>query len=277
MKQFKLSVVTINFNNKSGLINTFESINNQSWQEFEYIVIDGYSSDGEKELIQKNERINYWVSEKDNGVYSAMNKAIKVANGEYVIFMNSGDIFFDNDVLIKAEKYFKDGTGILYGNTFCVKNNIHIKDEIPPNKLSFNFFYNAGLIHQSCFIKRDLFEKTFFYNELYKICSDWEFFIYAICAKNESYLYIDEFISIYDLSGISSDPRNLELYFSERELTFEKYFPAMIDDYRDLKQLDDKRIRNMIYIKNFNIPWKILKGLSKVLLLFIPKQKNRSL
>ncbi|RZJ43544.1 MAG: glycosyltransferase, partial [Chryseobacterium sp.] len=98
----KLTVLTINYNNKEGLIKTFESVRAQTWTEFEFIVIDGGSTDGGKALIEQNDQIDYWVSEKDSGVYNAMNKGIKKANGDYIIFMNSGDYFYNEFVLEKV-------------------------------------------------------------------------------------------------------------------------------------------------------------------------------
>jgi glycosyltransferase involved in cell wall biosynthesis len=92
----KLTIITINYNNKEGLVKTFDSVRVQTWKDFEFIVIDGGSTDGCKELIEQNHQINYWVSEKDSGVYNAMNKGIRKATGDYVIFMNSGDFFMMN-------------------------------------------------------------------------------------------------------------------------------------------------------------------------------------
>ena len=96
----KLSIITINYNHKEGLLKTIKSVVNQTYHDIEYIVIDGGSTDGSKEYIEsKQEYINQWVSEKDHGVYNAMNKAIRMAQGEYCIFMNSGDHFFSSQSL----------------------------------------------------------------------------------------------------------------------------------------------------------------------------------
>ena len=100
----KISIITINYNDKIGLSKTINSVLNQSWQKFEFIVIDGGSNDGGLEVIEQHkDKIDYWVSEPDKGVYNAMNKGIKVAKGEYLIFMNSGDTFYDDNVLEKIE------------------------------------------------------------------------------------------------------------------------------------------------------------------------------
>ena len=139
----KLSIITINYNNKTGLIKTFESVDRQMWTDFEYIVIDGGSTDGGKELIEQNPKITYWVSEKDSGVYQAMNKGIRKANGDYIIFMNSGDFFYDSTVLEKVQHQFLSEIDILYGNSMFFKDDGFEKLEIPPEKLNFSFLFNS--------------------------------------------------------------------------------------------------------------------------------------
>ena len=96
----QLSIITINYNNLAGLQKTFESVFNQTFQDFEYIVIDGGSTDGSKELIEQyHDKIDYWVSEPDSGIYNAMNKGIVRANGEYLQFLNSGDSLLGENIL----------------------------------------------------------------------------------------------------------------------------------------------------------------------------------
>ncbi|WP_291275238.1 glycosyltransferase, partial [Flavobacterium sp.] len=95
-----ISVITVNYNNDNGLKKTIESVINQTYKNFEFIIIDGGSTDQSSEIIKNyQDKINYWVSEPDKGVYSAMNKGIKVANGDFLIFMNSGDVFINENVL----------------------------------------------------------------------------------------------------------------------------------------------------------------------------------
>ncbi|MFZ3274524.1 MAG: glycosyltransferase, partial [Lutibacter sp.] len=97
-----LSIITINFNNLEGLKKTMASVLGQTWKEFEYIIIDGGSTDGSAAYIEsQSQHLNYWVSESDKGIYNAMNKGIKVAHGEYLLFLNSGDEFYDLEVLEK--------------------------------------------------------------------------------------------------------------------------------------------------------------------------------
>src|SRR6478735_1115877 len=117
MSKIQLSIITINYNNLQGLQKTIESVVSQSFKDFEYIIIDGGSTDGSKVLIEKySESITYWVSEKDNGIYPAMNKGIQVANGEYLLFLNSGDWFYENTTLSMAIPMLRP-FDIVYGNT----------------------------------------------------------------------------------------------------------------------------------------------------------------
>ena len=104
----KLSIITINYNNLEGLKRTVESVVNQTWHEFEYIIIDGASNDGSAAYIEsQSHHFDYWESEKDSGIYNAMNKGIKVATGEYLLFLNSGDHLFNDSVLEQNHQYLK--------------------------------------------------------------------------------------------------------------------------------------------------------------------------
>ena len=267
----KISIITINYNDKIGLKKTIQSVIGQTWKDIEFVIIDGGSSDGSTDIIKKySNQIDYFISEKDNGVYNAMNKGIKVATGKYVLFLNGGDTFYDEKVLNNVEQKLNNDFGIIYGNSAFVKNEKLIKNSFPPSKLNFVFFFNSGLNHQATFIKKSLFDEVFYYNESYKICADWEFFMYAICVKRTSYLYLNKFICNFDLSGVSAN--NWDLYNLERDQSLRKFFPYLIDDFEGLKNLGDKRVKNMLYIKKFNIPWKLLKGFSKILILFLPKR-----
>lgn len=272
----KISVITINYNESEGLKKTIQSVVGQTYDDIEYIVIDGGSTDGSKELIETHAaKIHYWVSEPDSGIYNAMNKGIRAAKGEYLLFMNSGDCFFESDTLAKAEALMVENCGIYYGDLiYYNKRKKKLEDWIFPNKLSLGFFIENSLPHQGSFIKRNLFDAISMYNENLKIASDWEFFVIAICVEKVSYKHIGIVISEYDFTGISSDPKNYDLVASEKKITFDKYFSMMIDDYKIIKLLDSKRFRNIIYIKQFRTAWKLLKGFSNLLLVFLPGQNN---
>ena len=102
----KLSIITINFNDAKGLEKTIQSVINQTYKDFEYIVVDGASTDGSVDVIKKySNKLTHWVSEPDTGIYNAMNKGTRMASGEYCLYLNSGDFLADNDVLEKAFNY----------------------------------------------------------------------------------------------------------------------------------------------------------------------------
>lgn len=270
----KLSIVTINFNNKIGLQKTIDSVKAQTWKNFEFIVIDGGSSDGGKAiLVDEQANISYSISEADNGVYNAMNKGILKATGDYVLFLNSGDSFYENNTLEKAVPHLDNNTGIYYGDAaYMEKHGEHIRTY--PDKLSFRYFTEHNLSHQASFIKRALFDALFCYNENYKIASDWEFFIYAICKANVSYQHINQIICNYDTEGISSIIDNHKLMHAERAETMARYFPLFIEDYKVIEVLNSKRTRQFLAIRNNKIAFKILKGLMSILTLFIENESN---
>lgn len=272
----KISIITINYNDKVGLQKTFNSVFSQTFKDFEYLVIDGKSNDGSVEFIEQNKhKINYWISEKDNGVYQALNKGIRKATGDYLIFMNGGDEFYDENVLDKIHPFLDNKIGVFYGNSAYYKNDCFVRNEIPPSKLTFDFFFNFALNHQATITKRELFEKYFYYNENYKICADWDFLMYVICAKNEPYQYLNMFICNYDLSGISANEKNKLIYESERKTSLEKFFPLFYDNYLAHQVLKDNRVKRILHIKKFSLPWKILKAFVKFLLIFLPKMEKK--
>jgi glycosyltransferase involved in cell wall biosynthesis len=271
----KLTIITINYNNNLGLIKTIESIINQTWTDFEFIIIDGGSTDESLSTIKKYDKhINFWVSEKDKGVYDAMNKGIQLAKGVFVNFMNSGDSFYNNTILEEIHHKFKDDVGVLYGDSFYFNETGYNRVVKTPSKLSFSHFVNLGINHQASFIKRDLFFKYFMYSLEYKISSDWEFFIYVLCKKNEPYDCLQKTICYYDFSGISAIPENLQLYHQERETILKKHFASFYEDFVYYNAMNDRRIQKVYRIKNNKILWIILKFFISIFIFILPKNKQ---
>lgn len=226
-----LSIITINLNNSPGLHKTIESVIRQSFRNFEFIIIDGGSSDGSTDIIEEfSDKINYWVSEPDNGIYNAMNKGIKKAGGEYCLFLNSGDILTGPDILGKcfAHSYNED---ILYGNAIFDEKGKHEINRMPVN-VSFYDFYKSSIAHSCTFIKRELFSKIGFYNEDYKISSDWEFFLKAIFINKCTLRYLDLEIAVFNCEGISRT--EIDSGIKERVMIMNDLFPRFIDDYDKL-------------------------------------------
>lgn len=234
------SIITINYNNAADLQKTFDSVFAQSFTSFEYLVIDGGSSDGSREMIERNNsKINYWVSEKDNGVFHAMNKGIDVATGNYLLFLNSGDIFASPDVLEKvaAPSFTED---IIYGDIIWQKSPGVTTIAVFPDRLNFEFFFKNSLPHQGSFISRALFDKFGKYNETHKIISDWRFFVETICRHNVSYHHLPEIISICDQNGISCSPVYFDQIIAEKQQVLKEQFPAFWNEYQELFLLRNK-------------------------------------
>ncbi|TKC12897.1 glycosyltransferase [Pedobacter polaris] len=268
-----ISIITINYNNKTGLHKTIKSVIDQTNKNFEFIVIDGASTDGSTALIALyQEHFTYKVSEPDKGIYQAMNKGIKMAKGQFLLFLNSGDTLSNSTILHQVTPYLYSSTGIIYGNSAYLEPNGKVIRTYP-DELSFDFFFSQNLSHQASFIRKSLFTELFLYNEDYKIASDWEFFMYAICKANIAYRHIDLVICDYDVSGISSITTNHKVMNEERRLTLEKYFPLFIKDYEKMKVFNSKRGRHFLYIQKHNFAYKILKGMMNLILYFLPKAK----
>jgi len=204
-----ISIITINYNNVDGLAKTINSVSSQTNKNFEYIVIDGASTDGSVDVIKENaEIISYWVSEKDTGIYNAMNKGTLAAHGDYCLFLNSGDILIDEKVIehIYSHTFSSD---IVAGYEKCTNGKV-IKS---PKNVTMKTFVVGSLPHQSTLIKRELLIDNP-YDERFKIGGDWRFFIQVLIYKNVSYEIISEYICLFDTSGVS----NAESKKSERRL-----------------------------------------------------------
>lgn len=217
----KISIITISFNDKEGLHRTLEHVRCQSNHDYEYIVIDGDSTDGSRELIEQYaDIITYSVSEKDNGPFDAMNKGIAKASGDYCIFMNSGDSFYDAQVIdsfIGINPTKDIYTGIAAEHINGIIRNWYPVEE---NKLSMRFFYRNAISHQASFIKTSLM-KEMLYDTNFRIISDWKFFVEALIIKNVSYCTLPFIVANYMDGGIS---RNEEKAFAEREAALEDLF-----------------------------------------------------
>lgn len=214
-----VSVITINLNNKIGLEKTVQSVLQQTYRNLEYIVIDGGSNDGSFDYIKSvSSKLSYFISEKDDGIYSAMNKGILKAKGSYLIFLNSGDYFENSNSLANLIGSNQDAS-IIYGNMLLEKNGELCLKKYP-HHLDIKYFSGDTLPHPSTLIRRDLFLKYGLYNTKYKIISDWVFFIDAIVAQNVRYKYIDNIISVFNLNGISSQPGSYKIITQEMDLHF---------------------------------------------------------
>ena len=228
-KPMKYSIITINYNNKEGLERTIQSVLGQSWQDYEYIIIDGGSTDGSVDVIKKYAtRINYWISEHDGGRYPAMNKGIKHATGDYLNFMNSGDTFHSPKVLENLTN-MNFNEDIITGGFYDREKNI--KHIIKPQEVTLLTMRKNTFNHQATFYKRDLFKKRL-YDENYIIQSDAKFNYLSIIYDNCSVRIIDYIVADYDFNGISS---NLAIVDKEwNQLLAELFPPRILKDYQSM-------------------------------------------
>lgn len=233
----KLSIITINYNDIEGLRRTFYSVVNQSFKDFEYIVIDGGSDDGSKEFLEDNRLyFHYWVSEPDKGIYNAMNKGILAANGEYLLFLNSGDTFYKSNTLFECLKIMKtNDVDIFYGNNILIDEKMNESKTFYPPKVDFSYFMNNSFCHQSSFIKKDKLIEIGMYDENLKIVSDWKFFIVGIFKQKYSTLYLNLFVSKFYRGGISST--NNTLLVEENKKVLKDEFPFFYEDYKEFIKL----------------------------------------
>lgn len=222
----KFSIITINFNHADGLENTIQSVINQTCHDYEFIIIDGGSSDGSVDVIRKyKEDINYWVSEPDGGIFPAMNKGTRQAHGDYCIYMNSGDTFYDNNVLekVKTCNYTEDiQTGdISYGGQICPT----------VDTVTMKTFYESTLYHQGSFIKTSLI-KQFGYDEHLKGVSDWKFFMQALVFHDATYHRLPFVVATFETGGFTDNCRDISKEEVRQEL--EKCLPRrVLIDYED--------------------------------------------
>ena len=264
----KLSIITINFNNKIGLKSTIESVISQTFSDYEYIIIDGGSTDGSVELIkQYADKISYWVSEQDAGIYNAMNKGIKKATGEYCLFLNSGDCLFDESVLKQAFS-LNPGSDIVCFDAMFVKDGIE-ELHTYPDEISFYYFYRGSLCHQSLLYKRFLFEKFGLYNEDYKVVSDWEFNIRSLIIHNCSYYHFSLTFVKYNFEGLCVSTEGLKINDKERKQVLSSLFnEKILNDYKDLKNFkEDKIIIKITSIKSDRLKsllYQVLRVIKKV-------------
>lgn len=226
------SIITINFNNKNGLINTLQSIVNQDFTDFEHIIIDGNSNDGSLEVLQKLNNNNIiWISENDNGIYNAMNKGIIMSKGDYLIFINSGDIFSNNNCLDSIYKK-KENFDIIYSD-MIIQNKSSSTLIKYQDYISNQLLLSTGIPHPGTAIKRKIFNVVGLYNENYKIISDWIFFFTAIVKYNASYIHINEPLVIFDAGGISSKKNNVALIIIEHRDFLKNNFPEFLDYFNE--------------------------------------------
>ena len=265
-----LSIITINRNNASGLDKTIRSVLSQTWKDFEYIIVDGASSDDSVKVIQTyasliGERLK-WISEPDTGIYNAMNKGIRMSSGEYLLFLNSGDFLAGASVLedLHIESFTAD---IVVAKCNVLEGDKVVWTFIPQKTYTFGGIYFNGIAHQSSFIKKSLFEKCGLYDESYKYNGDTEFWYRAIIDNQASTQSSDVVVTNYGLGGLSDVLKdNPEFNDEHKRILSNPLFEKFLPDYYNWRK-DKEWIRKYQVIEQYP---SILR-----FVFFIDRQKRR--
>ena len=267
----RLSIITINYNNADGLRKTMESVFAQTYRDFEYIVVDGASTDGSVDVIRELASSNpltpnpltlTWSSEPDTGIYNAMNKGIEIASGKrvvdtfnrsklcgdknkgneesYVLMLNSGDYYVDEHVVERVLPEL-DGTDIVQGNVIIERNGVKtINRGYGKSDISFIEVMKGFFLHLASFCKIDLFEHYGYFDETYRINGDTVFYSKCLGFGDATFKYIDQNIAFFDTTGISADPNNKYTKLrSEEDKRYQQLFSsrmyAMVNEEKKIK------------------------------------------
>lgn len=253
-----LSIITINYNNAEGLRKTIESVKNQTSKNYEHIIIDGLSTDESvkviKEFLQDKDyakQVTFWCSEKDKGVYDAMNKGSTHANGTFCLYLNSGDFLADDEVIQRFEGYNLPSDQIIYTNAIFFNNRKEWK-ETPPSVIKASIFFEKKPLNHQNILFPSPFVRENPYSLEYKICSDFELCLKAFFESKLKFTYVDDVISKYENeTGISSLEKTKKIRSDEWEHQLKKYIPSQF--WSDMEELEtyEKRYHGILRrIKN---------------------------
>lgn len=199
-----ITVVTVSYNSADLIEKTLQSVVGQTHANKEYVVIDGASTDETNQIIDKFiDLIDFYVSEPDNGIYHAMNKAVVKASGDWLIFMNAGDTFVDSEVLQKVANSLSNETDVLYGDILTLKNRELILKKSP---LKIMHMHRMPFCHQAVFTRTSLLRK-FPFDEKYALSADFKLFK-QLKSEEVNFKKIPMPITIYDRTGLSSSQRS---------------------------------------------------------------------
>ena len=261
----KISIITVSYNAVATIEQTILSVINQTYENIEYIIIDGGSTDGTVNIIKKYEKKNIdWISESDSGIYNAMNKGVEMATGNYIQFLGADDALSEINVIEKVGKILLENQNIdiLSGTVWTVDEKTHMQriwdNCVDDKKIDEGYLIN----HQGMFTKRSVLKKYPF-NEKYKIVSDYEFILKTYFDKDIKYKYISLPVAFYSMAGISATDNSRILEHIEvmkkfhlNEKNIEKYEKELIDKNMKINKIKEY-FKNSI--KNFLLKFKIWK------------------
>jgi len=236
MNQNKIdvSIVTVAYNCGSAIEKTIKSIIQQSYNSFEYIVIDGGSQDNTLDIIKKyEEKITFWISEKDKGIFDAMNKSLKYVNGQYVIFINAGDRFVSPGILSDVFKNQSFDEDLIFGDVYIENNlgyKLNIAKPIYLKKATVKdyVFEGQGICHQSIFTKSMVLKEVGF-NVKYVLGADYDTTARVFNTGNHKIKYLGFPVAIFDDTQGGASHNQVKRVLLERALMFD--YPMGINFY----------------------------------------------
>ena len=221
----KISIITACYNETGTIEKTFQSIFSQTYKNIESIVIDGGSTDGTLDIIEKyRNKITYFVSEPDEGIYNAMNKGIKASSGEVLYFLNANDTLYSDDVIEAVANSFKKGNpDFVYGNLCFLETDKLPKIRFQKQNLKENLLLSSPVWHPASFYKRNLFDKFGLYDENFRIAADHDFNMRILRDKKTKTFYLNKTIANFNMTGLCSDKKYEKIRQMENSLIFYKY------------------------------------------------------
>jgi len=230
----RFSIITVCLNEAETIRGTCESICSQSFQGFEWIVIDGCSTDGTLDVLSEYEhRIDHLISEADAGLYDAMNKGLRLAKGKYLLFLNAGDSLVGAQVLDVVSKV--PDVDLIYGDLCCISEDNATFVKVFPDVLSKYYLLKQMMPHQASFIRRTLFDKYGDYDTSLKIAADYDLFVRFLYIHRISYIHVPQTLAVFVTDGLSSRADQRELRKNENHLVRKKYFPWFVYGLKGLK------------------------------------------
>lgn len=226
----KVSIITVCYNAENSIEETILSVINQTYKNIEYIVIDGASTDRTVDIIEKyRNKIAYFVSERDTGIYNAMNKAIGASQGDFIYFLNAGDTIYSTETVEKVTKYLKTGhEHIFYGNIMFYDKKLDAKWLVPSGDIIDRaFFVKDDLAHQAIFYKRQVFDIAGLYDESYKVLADCNLNVKSVIRHGLKARKMSLTIAVFELGGPSTSQRNNLENCNEKERVLNNYYSPL--------------------------------------------------
>lgn len=245
MKGPKISIITACYNAEKTIEQTIQSVITQTYDNIEYIIVDGASSDGTMDIVNKyRDKIDLIISEPDEGIYDAFNKGGKVASGDYIQYLNADDYLIDNNVIENIAEYINnhENAAIIYGG-IILKNEVTDCQYVLNKEISYEEFKEGKMIpHPATFTRRDIMLELNFFNTTYKIVSDYELTARIFKKYLKNIFYVPRLVTVFRLGGISSQIQNNNLLNNEMKRIIEDVFK---------KQYKAKKITNDEFLKKW--------------------------